>query len=113
MQCQCNGVIVANKCNKCAHIENSEWKFGSCRCKPGYNLFGNECLKNHAGNDSPDSCNVGTFYDSQQKRCLSCPQGCLTCENSYECLQCNPDFSYDYNSKLCTEHCGDGKKYIL
>ena len=90
MQCTCDGVIVGNRCDRCAHRPNSEWKYNQCRCKVGYTLYGSECLGNQMGNNSPSDCNVATFYDSQQRRCLPCPAGCLTCSSSYVCDQCQP-----------------------
>lgn len=114
LQCVCDGVIVGKRCDRCAHRPNSEWSFGSCRCKPGYTLYNTqECLPNQVGSDSPDSCNVATFYDQQQRRCLPCPSGCLTCSSSYVCEICKPEFSYDASSQLCIEHCGDEMRFIL
>ena len=113
LQCVCDGVIVGSRCDRCAQQPNCEWKLGSCRCKPGYTLYGTECLGNQAGSDSPSDCNVATFYDSQQKRCLPCSSGCLSCSSSYVCTQCRPEFNYDVSSQLCIEHCGDGKRFVL
>ena len=79
MQCVCEGVVMGNRCDKCAHRPNSEWRYGQCRCKAGYNLINTECLANQIGTNVPSDCNVGTFYDSQQKMCLPCSAGCLTC----------------------------------
>ena len=56
---------------------------------------------------------MATFYDYQQKRCLPCPVGCLTCDSSYVCEICKPEFTYDAHSQLCKEHCGDGMKFML
>lgn len=113
MQCICDGVIIGQRCDRCAHRPNSEWKFGICQCNTGYTLYGTECLGNQVGSDDPESCNVATFYDSQQKRCLPCPAGCLTCSSSYVCVVCRPEFNYDAVSELCVEHCGDGKRFVL
>ena len=65
------------------------------------------------GNNSPSDCNVGTFYDHQQRRCLPCPAGCLSCSSSYVCDQCRQEFNYDASSQLCIEVCGDGKRFVL
>ena len=71
-----------------------------------------KCLPNSQGNDDPSSCSPGTFFDSQQRKCLSCPDGCLKCRDCYTCDECHPDFNYDPNTELCSEMCGDGKKYV-
>ena len=105
--------MIANQCQKCAHRPNSLWKYGQCRCIKGYTLYGTECLPNNVGSDSPEDCLVSTFFDSQQKRCLPCPQGCLSCESSYKCTQCSVDFNFNIASDLCIEFCGDGKRYNL
>lgn len=65
------------------------------------------------GSNTPSDCNVGTFYDSQQRRCLPCPDGCLSCSSSYVCDQCRPEFNFDAGSLLCIELCGDGKRFVL
>ena len=55
MQCVCeSNVIVGNRCEKCAHKINSEWKYGACRCKLGYTQYDTECLPNQVGTDSPN-----------------------------------------------------------
>ena len=56
---------------------------------------------------------MSTFFAPQQKRCLPCPQGCLSCESSYKCTQCSVDFNFNIASDLCIEFCGDGKRYNL
>ena len=71
-----------------------------------------KCLPNSQGNDDPSSCSPGTFFDSQQRKCLSCPDGCLKCRDCYTCDECHPDFNYDPITELCSEMCGDGKKYV-
>ena len=118
MFCSCDGVIIGSRCDRCAHRPNSEWKYGECRCRPGYTLYQNsgsipECLANQVGNDDESDCNVATFYDAQQRRCLPCPSGCLSCSSSYVCEACKPEFTYDDESQLCKEHCGDGLKFVL
>ena len=96
--CFCEGVTKGNFCDRCAHRPNSEWKYGECQCKQGYTLFSGECLGNFEGKDQPGDCNVGTFFDDQQKRCIACPSGCLSCKNSYSCDLCKPEFSYEVSS---------------
>ena len=105
---------MGNRCDRCAHQPNSEWKFGQCQCRQGYTLYHDQCVSNSdMGNDNEADCNVGTFFDSQQKRCLACPTGCLSCHDSYSCRECRPEFNFDAASELCTEHCGDGRKFVL
>ena len=59
------------------------------------------------------SCNVATYWDDQQKRCLPCSSGCLSCTTCYECTSCQPGFYMDFSSSLCIETCGDGQRYTL
>lgn len=112
-QCVCKGVPFENFCDRCAHRPNSEFYFGICRCNPGYTLYGTECLPNlNNGNNTATDCSVGTFFDSQQRKCLPCPDGCLQCRDCYTCVQCNTDFIFDQQTSLCSEICGDGKRYV-
>ena len=113
MQCLCEGVVIAGKCDRCAHIPNSEWHYANCKCIQGFTMNHGKCLPNSPGNDDPTSCGVGTFFDYQQRKCLACPDGCLTCTDCYTCQQCRPEFNYDATTSLCKEHCGDGKKFVL
>lgn len=111
-QCICKGIPFEHFCDRCGSRPHSEWKFGQCQCIQGYTLYGSQCLPNqNDGNDRQADCLVGTFFDSQQKKCLACPDGCLSCSDSYTCQTCNPDFTYDFASQLCIERCGDGKRY--
>ena len=112
-QCICKGVPFEHFCDRCAHRPHSEYNFGVCQCVSGYTLYGTECLPNqNNGTDTAANCAVGTFFDSQQRKCLPCPDGCLTCSDCYTCQVCSPDFIYDPVSELCIERCGDGKKYV-
>ena len=95
MQCLCKGIIINNKCDRCAHLPNSEWKYGRCQCLNGYTLYNGICALNSVGNDKPSSCNVGTFFDHKQRKCLACPDGCLTCKDCYTCELCKPEFNFD------------------
>lgn len=56
---------------------------------------------------------MATYFDDQQKRCLPCSSGCLSCITCYECTSCQPGFYLDFASSLCIETCGDGKRYTL
>lgn len=53
------------------------------------------------GNDDPNKCSVGTYFDKNNKRCLACPDGCLSCKDCYTCNICRPEFVYDYNTQKC------------
>ena len=37
----------------------------------------------------------------------------MSCSESYKCNQCYIDFNYNSITKLCTEKCGDGKRYFV
>lgn len=111
-QCICKGVPYENYCDRCAFRPNSEYYFGICKCVKGYTLYGTQCLPDlDDGTNVATDCNAGTFFDTQQKKCLACPDGCLQCKDCYTCVTCSPDFVFDHVSNLCSETCGDGKKY--
>lgn len=79
----------------------------------GFTLYGQECLPDlNNGTDTPAQCGVGTYFHTQQKRCLACPDGCLSCEDSYKCNACDPNFMINVNNDLCYEICGDGLRYV-
>mgnify|MGYP002146198205 CR=1 FL=1 len=61
-------------------------------------------------NDRRD-CAVGTYFDTNHKACLSCPDGCLTCQDCYRCQVCRPEFIYEPKSQKCFEFCGDGRRF--
>ena len=111
-QCVCKGVPFENFCDRCAHRPNSEFVNGICRCNKGYTLYGTECLPNlNDGSNTASDCSVATYFDSQQRKCLPCPDGCLTCTDCYTCTTCNIDFIFSPATSLCYEICGDGKRY--
>jgi cysteine-rich repeat protein len=66
-----------------------------------------------SSSSSGPSCPVGTYWDQQQLRCLPCPNGCSSCVSCYTCTTCAPGFFIDSTSGLCSEVCGDGKRYTL
>ena len=102
-QCVCRGVAFERFCDRCAHRPNSEFYFGICKCNDGYTLVGTECLPNvNNGDDTAVDCNVGSFFDTQQKKCLACPAGCLSCVDCYTCNTCAPGFLIDPISLLCS-----------
>ena len=53
-----------------------------------------------------NSCPKGFYDDNTSISCISCPEYCLECENSENCLECNP---LSENNKLyngdCLENC--------
>ena len=98
-QCICKGVPFEHFCDRCSHRPNSFWEFGMCKCNDGYTLYGTQCLPDqNDGDDTLADCSVGTFFDSQQKKCLSCPDGCFSCIDSYTCITCFPAFTFDLTS---------------
>lgn len=76
-------------------------------------LSGKWCLEIQPASQTPGECKVGTVFDGESRRCLSCPEGCLSCEDAYSCRVCSPDFEYDLVSALCVEHCGDGRRHTV
>jgi cysteine-rich repeat protein len=61
---------------------------------------------------STPSCPGGTYWDQQQLRCLPCSSGCSNCLNCDSCLTCSSGFTPS-PSGLCSEICGDGKRFVL
>lgn len=117
MQCTCQGLAVnSTYCDRCYNKPNSSWLNGICQCNTGYSDSNGQCVlpkpPNNNTNPNP-SCNVATYFDSQQLRCLPCTSGCLTCTSCYSCTSCQPGFYLDFTSSLCIEICGDGKRFIL
>lgn len=71
------------------------------------------CVRNgqQPGNENPNSCAVGTYFDSNQRACLACTDGCLSCSDCYRCRICRPEFIFDSATEKCFEMCGDGKRF--
>lgn len=116
LACVCKGIETDGSCDRCYQKPNSDWKFGTCQCIEGYYESVGQCLPLQPNpNPAPvnPSCNVATFFDDQQKRCLPCSDGCLSCSSCYACTQCRPEYTYCAISQLCTEICGDGKRFSL
>ena len=59
------------------------------------------------------SCPGATYWDGQQLRCLPCPTGCSSCPDCYSCNTCSPGFFLNAATSLCSEICGDGKRFVL
>lgn len=101
--CACQGLAVGNYCDQCFNKPNSQYLFGTCQCNRGYYEHQGACLT-IIPNPNPSaniSCNVATFFDNQQKRCLPCADGCLSCATCYTCTQCQAEYNFDFTSGLC------------
>ena len=59
------------------------------------------------------TCPAGTYWDSQQLRCLPCKSGCATCVDCYSCSTCSTGYYQQKGNPFCDEICGDGKRFIL
>lgn len=59
------------------------------------------------------TCPIGTYWDGQQLRCLPCLSGCASCVDCYSCSSCALGFYFKQGESLCSEVCGDGKKFVL
>lgn len=118
-QCQCFGVQIGQLCDRCSSKPNSEFihQSNTCQCKKGYTEILGNCLQTNSklavGSDSSEGCTVSTFFERNSRMCLPCPDGCLSCLNSYQCLLCRPEFIYVPETEKCVEFCGDGKKFVL
>lgn len=115
MSCICTGIVTEGYCDVCYSKPNSQWLNGICQCSQGFYENLGQCLPVQPNPNPPStpSCNVATYFDNQQKRCLICSDGCLACTSCYSCTQCRPEFNYDPIQMLCTEICGDGKRFSL
>ena len=114
MECVCQGLAVnASLCDRCYTKPNSNFVNGICQCRSGYADIDGKCVIPTTPPSNSPSCNVATYFDSQQKRCLPCSSGCLSCTTCYECTSCQPGFYMDFSSSLCSETCGDGKRFTL
>jgi hypothetical protein len=102
LECVCQGLRVGSYCDRCYNKQYSSFKFGICQCDAGYNEINGVCVKNSINpNPQNNTCNVATYFDNQQKRCLACSDGCLSCNDCYDCTQCRPDYNFDFVSRLC------------
>lgn len=116
-QCICYGTQTGTFCDKCSYKPNSAINTltDTCECNVGFTEIKGVCIKagSQVGNDSPNNCAVGTFFNTAHKMCLACPDGCLSCSDCYNCRVCKPEYRYDSVSQKCFELCGDGKKFDL
>ena len=76
------------KCLECSDIKTCS------QCEETYSIIDGKC-----------ECREGKYETS--KGCASCVDGCSTCENSNECLECLQGFYLDSDSKCqaCGENC--------
>jgi cysteine-rich repeat protein len=44
---------------------------------------------------------------------VPCSDGCLSCSSQSACLQCRPEFTYNWAALRCQEVCGDGLRFSL
>lgn len=94
VQCVCQGLAISSTyCDRCYSKPNSTWINGICQCNQGFSDIEGKCVV-PAPNPTPSGgkCNVATYFDDQQKRCLPCSSGCLSCTSCYECTSCQPGF---------------------
>lgn len=103
-QCICNGLPMSNWCNLCYQKPNSVYSNGICMCISTYYEVNGSCVNIPTVNTTITTtslCNVGTYWDSQVKQCLTCSDGCLSCVDCYDCLQCELHFTYNSQTSLC------------
>ena len=84
--CVCLGLVVDGECDPCYNKPNSVWLNNICQCDEGYYELNGQCSTITPNpNPSPrrPTCNVATYFDDQQKRCLTCSNGCLSCTTCY------------------------------
>ncbi|KAL4454178.1 hypothetical protein ABPG74_012135 [Tetrahymena malaccensis] len=48
-----------------------------------------------------DSCPAGYYGDDLSQECKKCSQGCLSCENSEKCIQCDSNAGVILNQGIC------------
>lgn len=115
LNCVCKGVLNNGFCDLCSSKPNSQWINNTCQCNQGFYENQGQCMPSNPNPYPPSTsiCNVATFFDNQQKRCLPCSDGCLSCTSCYSCTQCRPEYNYNPNKNLCFEICGDGKRFTL
>lgn len=104
MQCSCQGLAVNSTfCDRCFNKPNSTWVNGICQCSSGFTDSNGKCVIPTPIPNPPanPTCNVATYFDSQQLRCLPCSSGCLSCSSCYSCTSCQPGFYLDFASSLC------------
>lgn len=52
-----------------------------------------------------DTCPAKSYLIQYNLTCQPCQSKCLTCENGYQCLTCQPNFFYDATDKSCNALC--------
>jgi hypothetical protein len=84
LDCVCQGLAVSPSfCDRCYSKPNSTWIDGICRCNNGLVDISGKCLQPPPPPSSSPICNVATYFDAQQKQCLPCSSGCLSCISCY------------------------------
>ena len=115
-QCVCYGTQTGNLCSKCSYKPNSVLNPATdiCECQTGFTQIADVCVPRgqNVGSEDPSRCAVGTYFDTNHRMCLACPDGCLSCSNCYECKICRPEFVFDPKTSACYELCGDGRRFI-
>ncbi len=113
LQCVCYGVENGGVCDRCSQKPNSVWDEYFCRCLTDFVEIDGNCVGAGGlnGNDDPAACQVGSYFDSNARKCFACSDGSLSCVDSHVCTQCRIEF-YVYQHK-CLERCGDGKRFVV
>lgn len=102
LNCVCSGLVVGSGCDACYDRPYSQWTRGSCECIQGYFRSEGVCKPlPPPSNAGKIKCNPGTVAEPNRGVCLPCPDGCLSCLNSRLCLQCRPEYNYDWSVNLC------------
>lgn len=98
--CVCYGLVVDNFCNICYNIQYSLYKDGYCVCQTGYYMLQGQCKPFPSNNSNTNApCQPGTV--ASNSICIPCSDGCLSCVSQTVCLQCRPEFSYNWVTFSC------------
>ena len=103
----CEPINCYKTCETCSSFSDKENDQKCTKCKEGYYLFGNNCLK---------SCKDGFYKDDNNRNCSSCHENCKKCskgpvESNENCDSCESGFylinivNFDRN---CTANCPNG-----
>ncbi|KAL4494134.1 hypothetical protein ABPG72_016090 [Tetrahymena utriculariae] len=91
----------ATKCTQCSNYLNTDDSQCYTSCPNGKYIYQNQCVS---------SCPQGSFYQSQSKMCISCPQNCLNCTSLTNCTQCQQNYQNisDLNLPQICDQCISG-----
>jgi cysteine-rich repeat protein len=89
---------------------NSVLNGNTCVCVNGYIQYPSGCVSSVVP-PGPVSCADGMYYNSRNKKCVLCPNGCASCTNGNTCKKCSP--GYSVQNGQCNEICGDGIRFVL